>query len=110
MKSLLTVGLAAIAAASLAAQDGECLMYSGGYSSHRFSPLTQITTANVAALRPMWVFQPAGSGSLESTPIVANGVMYVTSGPTAVHALDLHTGRPIWEWTRPIAPSVLSLG
>ena len=59
-------------------------MYSGSYSSHRFSPLTQITPENVAQLRPVWVYQPPGTGSVESTPVVANGVMYVTSGPTMV--------------------------
>ena len=36
--------------------------------------------------------------------------MYVTSGPTMVAALDLKSGKPLWEWTRPIAPSVLNLG
>ena len=96
--------------ATLAAQGGQWLMYSGGYNSHRFSPLTQITPDNVARLRPVWVYQPPGTGSLECTPIVANGVMYVTSGPTSVSALDLKSGKPLWEWTRPIAPSVLNLG
>ena len=85
-------------------------MFSGTYSSHRFSPLKQITTDNVAKLRPAWVYQPPGSGSVESTPVVANGVMYVTSGPTMVAALDLKSGKALWEWTRPIAPSVLYLG
>ena len=74
------------------------------------SPLAQISTDNVAKLRPAWVYQPPGMGSIESTPVVANGVMYVTSGPTMVVALDLKSGKPLWEWTRPIAPSVLNLG
>ena len=102
--------LVALTSAALAAQDGQWLMYSGSYSSHRFSPLGQIAVANVARLRPVWVYQPPGSGSVECTPIVANGVMYVTSGPTSVAALDLRSGKPIWEWTRPIAASVLNLG
>ena len=51
----------------LLAQAGDWPMYSGAYDSHRFSPLTQITTANVARLRPAWVYQPPGSGSLESS-------------------------------------------
>jgi len=99
-----------IASASLVAQDGQWLMYSGSYSSHRFSPLRQIAVDNVARLRPVWVYQPPGTGSIECTPIVADGVMYVTSGPTSVVALDLRSGKPIWEWTRPIAASVLNLG
>ena len=100
----------ALASASLLAQDGQWLTYSGSYNSHRFSPLRQIAVDNVARLRPVWVYQPPGTGSIECTPIVANGVMYVTSGPTSVIALDLRSGKPIWEWTRPIAASVLNLG
>src|SRR5204863_6501744 len=67
----------------LLAQERQWLMYSGSYSSHRFSPLRQISTENVAQLHPVWVYQPPGTGSIECTPVVANGVMYVTSGPTS---------------------------
>ena len=88
---LLLVG---IATAPLLAQEGQWLMYSGGYSSHRFSPLTQISTSNVAKLKTAWVYQPPGTGSVESTPVVANGIMYVTSGPTMVAALELKSGKP----------------
>jgi alcohol dehydrogenase (cytochrome c) len=95
---------------SVTAQSGDWLMYSGTYSSHRFSPLTQITAGNVARLKPVWVYQPPGTGALETTPVVVNGVMYATSGPTTVAALDLRSGKPLWEWTRPIAASVLNLG
>jgi alcohol dehydrogenase (cytochrome c) len=102
--------LAPLPAQTSGEQDGQWLMYSGSYSSHRFSPLRQITPENVARLRPLWVYQPQGSGSLETTPLVAGSVMYVTSGPTAVAALDLKSGKPLWEWARPIAPSVLNLG
>src|SRR5438552_1426731 len=96
--------------ARLVAQSGDWLMYSGSYSSHRFSPLTQLTPDNVAKLRPVWVYQPPGTGSVEATPVVAHGIMYVTSGPTMVAALDLRSGKTLWEWTRPIAASVLNLG
>ena len=56
------------------------------------------------------MYQPPGAGSLEATPVVADGVMYMTSGPANVVALDLRSGRPIWHWSRPIPPSVLNLG
>ncbi len=91
-------------------KDGEWPMYSGNYKSERFSPLAQIAPANVAKLRPVWVYQPPGSGSLETTPVVVGGVMYATAGPTSVQAIDIRSGRTIWEWTRPIAASVLNLG
>ena len=41
--------------ATLLAQDGQWLMYSGSFSSHRFSPLAQLTPSNVARLKPVWV-------------------------------------------------------
>ena len=90
--------------------DGQWLMYSGSYASHRFSPLRQISSENVANLRPSWVYQPPGTGPVESTPLFANGMLYVTAGPTAVSAVDVRSGKALWEWTRPIASSVLNLG
>ena len=89
---------------------GDWQTYSGTFASQRHSPLAQISTTNVSSLRPVWMYQPPGTGPLEGTPIVANGVMYVTSGPAAVVALSLKSGRPLWRWTRPIAGSVLNLG
>ncbi|HEY7176905.1 MAG TPA: PQQ-binding-like beta-propeller repeat protein, partial [Micromonosporaceae bacterium] len=105
--------LAQVSSTRLATQataDGNWLMYSGAYTSQRFSPLDQISPANVKGLKPLWVYQPPGVGSLEGTPVVADGVMYVTSAPASVVALDLRSGRPIWEWSRPIATTVLNLG
>ena len=97
--------------AACVAQDGEWLTYSGLVSlAPVFAAAHRSRPTNVSRLRPLWVYQPPGTGSLEATPIVANGVMYVTSGPTNVVALDLKSGKPLWEWTRPIAASVLNLG
>jgi alcohol dehydrogenase (cytochrome c) len=109
LKACTTVALL-IAPLLAQSRDGDWLMYSGNYKSERFSPLTQITASNVSKLRPVWVYQPPGTGSLEATPIVTNGIMYVTSGPTSVHALDVKSGKTLWEWTRPIPASVLNLG
>jgi alcohol dehydrogenase (cytochrome c) len=58
----LLVGLVVLTFVPLLAQEGQWLMYSGSYSSHRFSPLKQITTDNVAKLRPVWVY-PSLQGS-----------------------------------------------
>ena len=96
--------------ANNATDDGNWLMYSGSYSALRFSPLDQISIDNVGRLKPLWVYQPPGSGSLEATPVVADGVMYMTSAPASVVALDLRSGNPLWQWSRPIAPTVLNLG
>jgi glucose dehydrogenase len=66
-----------------AKEPGSWLTYSGDYFGHRHSALDQITAANVAALRPAWVYQVAGQGQMETSAIVADGVMYVT-GPNQV--------------------------
>jgi alcohol dehydrogenase (cytochrome c) len=68
--------------------------YNGGLDGNRFSRLDQITAANVKNLQPQFVFAPGGSG-LEGTPVVIDGVMYVTGG-TRVCALNARTGAPIW--------------
>ena len=70
--------------ATQATADGNWLIYSGAYTSQRFSPLDQISSSNVGRLKPLWAYQPPGVGSLEGTPVVADGVMYVTSAPASV--------------------------
>lgn len=72
------------------------MMYGGDYFSDRFSPLTQITPANAKSLSLAWVYQSAVAGSWESTPLVVDGIMYVTQRPNDVVALDAVTGRVFW--------------
>ncbi len=106
-------GAIVLAIASIRAQspaDNNWTTYSGSLSSHRFSPLQQLTPSNVTKLKPVWVYQPPGVGTVETTPLVVNNVMYATWGPTGVAALDVRSGKTLWEWTRPIAASVLNLG
>ncbi|HEY7389882.1 MAG TPA: PQQ-dependent dehydrogenase, methanol/ethanol family, partial [Bryobacteraceae bacterium] len=67
------------------------LMFGGDYTSQRHSPLTQITAQNVDRLRPQWMFQslvPAPGRGFETTPIVADGVMYITGNNNHAWALD----------------------
>ena len=73
------------------------LSYSGDYSGRRFSTLEQINRDNVANLAPQWVFHVPDSNHLESTPIVVDGIMYVTNS-NEVYALDALTGRAIWHY------------
>jgi alcohol dehydrogenase (cytochrome c) len=86
------------------------LTYSGNYSGHRYSSLAQVTTANVASLRAVWVYQAGSPGSLETTPLVADGVMYVTEAPSTVVALDVRTGLSLWSWSPQIGPDVRHIG
>lgn len=92
------------------ADPGSWLTYSGNYQSHRFSPLTQITRENVARLRPAWVYQVRRTGIVETSPIVADGVMYITEPPSTVTALDVRTGRPLWTYTPTIPTDVIVIG
>src|SRR5580704_8304566 len=82
------------------------LTYGGDYFSHHFSPLTQITPANVKGLNLAWVYQSAVAGSWESTPLVVDGIMYVTQRPNDVVALDAATGRVFWIYHYNNAPKV----
>ncbi len=89
-------------------EPGSWLTYSRNYLGHRFSPLTQITPGNVAGLKVKWAYQFA-EPRIEVSPIVADGVMYIT-GPNHAAALDLKTGRPLWKWRRPIPSDYQSIG
>lgn len=93
-------------------EPGHWLTYSGNYAAHRFSPLTQITSANVHQLKVAWIYQrPQMTGSgFETSPVVVDGVMYVTEPPTRVTALDVRTGRKLWSWQRPQAANAKTIG
>lgn len=73
------------------------LTYAGDYRGTRHSPLTQITTANVANLVPKWVYHVDRANRLQSSPIVYDGLMYITNS-NEVHALDARTGRRVWSY------------
>jgi alcohol dehydrogenase (cytochrome c) len=81
------------------------LSYSGTYSAQRYSTLDQITPSNVKDLQMQWVFQTDSIQKMEATPIVVNGVMYVTQAPNDVVALDARTGRVFWEYQYDISPN-----
>ena len=75
------------------------LTYGGSYRSLRYSPLDQIKAANVHTLKAAWAFQLGMiDGGLQSTPLVADGVMYVIGNNNRVFALDATNGRPLWKY------------
>src|SRR5262245_42631336 len=76
------------------------LNYGGDYNGQRHSPLNQITPANVGGLTVQWAFQTAQLGKFEATPIVLNGVMYVTGPNNTAWAIDARTGRQLWSYRR----------
>ncbi len=91
-------------------EPGSWLTYSGNYASHRFSSLDKITTSNVSRLKVAWVYQMRNSGLIETTPLVVDGVMYITEPPSTVTALDLRSGRSLWTWSPAMPRNVLHIG
>jgi alcohol dehydrogenase (cytochrome c) len=88
-----------------AATDGNnFLMTNGNYTQTRFYPNGQINIENVSKLRPAWVFQTAVSESMETTPIVVNGVLYATTSFDHVYAIDARTGQEIWHYKQNLGP------
>jgi len=112
MKPVLAILLALLFAAELSAQltydrirqavrePGSWLTYHGTYDAQRFSALDEINRSNVQQLRPVWMYQVQGRHHFESTPLVFDGVMYLTDPPSDVVALDVKTGRPLWAYRR----------
>jgi PQQ-dependent dehydrogenase (methanol/ethanol family) len=78
---------------------GDWPTYSGNINGNRYSALAQINSENVSRLKMEWSYSISYFG-LETTPLVMDGVMYVT-GPNEVDALDGRTGREIWRYVRP---------
>ena len=86
--------------------DKNWLSYNGDYTGRRYSNLDQITVANVDKLRAQWVFHAPNSDSLEVTPVVVDGLMFVTSANDA-YALNSQTGRMIWHYSRPVTEGLI---
>src|SRR5262249_29740102 len=74
------------------------LSYSGSYLSQRYSLLRQVNPANVGNLELKWVFQAQSLQKFETTPLVVDGIMYITQSPNDVVALDAKTGRAFWVY------------
>jgi alcohol dehydrogenase (cytochrome c) len=79
-------------------EPGNWLMYSGAYNSWRFSRLDQINAENVKSLQVKWLFQGRHFEKFESTPLVVDGIMYLTRPENDVYALDAATGRVLWVY------------
>ncbi len=90
---------------SRAATDGNNFLHTNGdYTQKRFYPNRQINVSNVAGLHPAWIFQTDVKESLETTPIVVNGVMFVTTAFDHAYALDARTGEEIWHYKHKMGP------
>jgi len=82
------------------------LSYNGDYTGRRYSALREVHAGNVAQLRAQWVFHASSSSNLEVTPVVVDGIMFVTAANDAF-ALDAQTGRTLWHYSRPVTEGLI---
>jgi PQQ-dependent dehydrogenase (methanol/ethanol family) len=80
------------------------LHVNGGYNQTRYYPGSQIDTGNVAKLRPAFVFQTALVESMETAPLVVDGVMFLTTSYNHVYAIDAVTGKEYWHYKHNMGP------
>jgi alcohol dehydrogenase (cytochrome c) len=80
------------------------LLTNGNYAQTRFYPAKQINRDNVKHLHVAWIFQTDVKESLETSPIVVDGVMFVTTSFSHVYALDAKTGQQLWHYNHKMGP------
>ncbi len=100
-----------VAALPLYAQNGaagdDWPTYGGAYGAWRYSTLAQVNRDNVQKLAPAWVFQTGDyENGLQATPIVVDGVLYLSTPNSWVFALDGATGQVRWEYRFPLSKSI----
>ena len=113
--ALLLVTLAVVAAGitdkrlqNAQADPATWLTYGKNYYGWRYSSLAEINTATVSRLAPQWIHQTGFSGSHETTPLVFGGMMFLTGPSNSAAALDLLTGKEVWQYHKK-PPSGLNL-
>jgi len=79
-------------------QSAEWSSYGRDYTNQRYSPIAQVNRENVARLAPAWAYQSGVKATFQATPIIVNGVMYVSLPYNHVVALDARTGRQLWKY------------
>src|SRR5262249_10850805 len=88
--------------------DANWLMYGRTYDAHRYSPLSQINKKTVGRLLPLWTFQTGVLDGFECTPLVIDGIMYVTTPWNHAYAIDCKTGAQLWHYQKSL-PENLAL-
>lgn len=93
-------------------EPGSWLMYGGNYWNDRYSKLNRINTKNVGQMVPRQMFQTgiAKLGSFENTPIVVDGVMYVTTPYNTAMAYDLKTRKELWRYEHKLGTTIYCCG
>ena len=99
-----TISVSQVQLNSAGKQDRDWLHTNGDYAQTRFYPGKQINTSNVKNLRPEFSFQTEVRESMETAPIVIDGVMYMTTSYNHVYALDATSGREFWYYKHKMGP------
>ena len=86
---------------------GEWLSYGRDYAEQRFSPLKQVNEYNVDQLGLAWFADMDTARGQEATPLVHDGVLYVTTAWSMVKAYDAKTGKPLWAFDPKVPRSTL---
>src|SRR3954469_5189868 len=89
-----------------AEEPGNWFTYGGNYAGHRHSALAQLSPTNISGLKPAWIYQSREAGKWEVTPLVVDGVIYVSERPNIITAIDGKTGRALWNYRRPMPNDV----
>lgn len=93
----------------LSPDDADFLMVRRTYDGWAHSPLRQITPSNVGRLQPVWSFATGAVSGHEATPLVNNGVMFVSTPGNQVFAIDAKRGTLLWRYTNPAPPDLIQL-
>jgi PQQ-dependent dehydrogenase (methanol/ethanol family) len=91
-------------------EPGNWMTHGRTYDEQRYSPLNQVTTDNVGELGLAWSFDLNTGRGIEATSIVVDGVMYMTSSWSIVHALDARTGQALWSYDPEVPKDKLKHG
>lgn len=85
---------------------GDWLSYGRNYQEDRFSPLNQITKSNIDSLGLAWSFNMEVQRGIEATPIVVDGIMFVTGNYSVVYSIDARKGELLWKYDPEVSPMV----
>lgn len=95
---------------SASGHQGDWLLYGRDYGQQRFSPLKQVNAETVGRLVPKWIYQTGSAATFQTTPLVADGIMYLTAPFSHVVALDAKSGRELWRYEHKRASEKLCCG
>jgi len=93
---------------SITNPEGQWLSYGRDYQEQRFSPLSEINRDTISQLDIAWSFKFSTARGMEATPLVHNGVIYISTGWSHVHALDARSGEQLWHYDAKVAKSHLA--